>query len=103
MEGVAGLAFSAPPMPCVPWSGGASSTASTVITTCVLGLRGCQVALQFPLLSEVSGSDGSLSENEAVTLPEVKKFPQSSTTVTAIGVGHAATVVKFAPSCVNTG
>jgi hypothetical protein len=29
--------------------------------------------------------------------------PQSSTMVTSMGVGQAATVVKLSPSCVNTG
>ena len=103
MEGVVGLACSAPPMLCVPWRGGAFSSASTVITTCAAELRGCQVALQVPLFRDVSGSDGSLSENEAVTFPAVIKFPQSSTMVTSTGVGQAATVEKLAPSWVNTG
>src|ERR1700683_5646848 len=84
MEGVVGLACSAPPMLWVPWSGGTISSALTVMVTCALALLGCQVALQPPLLREVSGSDGSLSENEAVTFPAVMKLPQSSTTVTWI-------------------
>src|SRR5580658_10252807 len=103
MEGVVGLACNEPPMLCAPCSGGATSKASTVMTTCALELRGCQVALQLPLFRDVSGSGGSPSEKEAVTLPAVRKFPQSSTTVTWIGVGHAATVEKFAPSSVKTG
>ena len=82
---------------------GAISAASAVMTTWALELRGCQVALQLPLLSDVSASDGSLSEKEAVTLPVVIGLPQSSTMVTAMGVGQAATVEKFVPSCVNTG
>src|SRR5580658_7107926 len=90
-------------MLCVPWSGGAASTAFTVMTTCALALRGCQVALQNPLFSDVSGSDGSLSEKEAVTFPAVMKLPQSSTMATWMGVGQAATVEKLAPSWVNTG
>src|SRR5579863_4892025 len=103
MEGVVGLDCSAPPMLCVPWSGGVISCASTVITTCAAELRGCQVALQVPLSSDVSGSEGSLSEKDAVTFPAVMKFPQSSTTITCTGVGQAATVEKLAPSWVNTG
>src|SRR5579863_9000361 len=79
MEGVVGLACNAPPMLCVPERSGTSWAASTVITTCGLLLLGCQVALQFPLFRDVSGSDGSPSEKEAVTLPDVMKFPQSST------------------------
>src|SRR5882724_820819 len=102
-EGVVGLVCSAPPMFCVPCSSGVSCDASTVITTCAAGLRGCHVALQRPSFNDVSGSVGSLSENDAVTLPLVMRFPQSSTMVTSIGVGQAATVAKLAPSCVNKG
>src|SRR5882724_9074911 len=102
-DGVTGFACSAPPIFCVPSSGGTSSAASTVITTWGLAFRGCQVALQRPSFREPSGSEGSPSENDAVTFPAVMKFPQSSTMVTSMGVGHAATVVKFDPSCVNTG
>src|SRR5579871_1341327 len=87
----------------VPVSGGGFSAASAVITTGALELPGCQVALQRPSSKDVSGSEGSLFENDAVALPEVMKLPQSSTMVTSIGVGQAATAVKFAPSWVKTG
>src|SRR5271168_3907174 len=103
IDGVVGFDCSAPPMLCVPSRGGTSCAASTVITTCEAAFTGCHVALQFPLFSDVRGSDGSPSEKEAVTLPEVMKLPQSSTMVTATGVGQAATVAKLAPSWVNTG
>ena len=64
------------------------------MTTGAFELPGCQVALQRPSSKEVSGSDGSASENDAVTLPDVRKLPQSSTMVTSMGVGQAATVAK---------
>src|SRR5579871_4927194 len=102
-EGAVGFVCSVPPMACAPCSFGRSSCASTVITTDGLELIGCQVALQWPSFKDDSGSEGSPSENEAVTLPLVRKFPQSSTTITSTAVGHAATVAKSAPSCVNTG
>src|ERR1700739_4597314 len=67
------------------------------------GFRGGQVAVHEPLRADVSVSGGSPLENETLTLPAVTAVPQSSTTVTAKGVGHAAGTLKFVPGWVNTG
>src|SRR5258706_2723760 len=103
MEGVVGFACRAPPMTCVPSSGGETCCAFPVTVTCALEARGCHVALQRPSRKDVRESGGSPLENEATTLPVVMGVPQSSTTVISISVGHAATTVKLDPSWVKTG
>src|SRR5579871_960453 len=103
IAGVTGFDCNVPPMDCVPCNGGADSSACTVTVTVAALLFGCQVALQRPSLSELSCSAGSPFEKDATTLPAVRRFPQSSTTVASIGVGQAATVENPTPSCVNTG
>src|SRR5580692_1208345 len=46
---------------------------------------------------------GSPSEKLTITDPLLNAFPQSSTTRTTIGVGHAAGVLKPVPMVVKTG
>src|SRR5580692_6035365 len=46
---------------------------------------------------------GSPSEKLTITDPLVNALPQSSTTCTTIGVGHAAGVLKPVPRVVKTG
>src|SRR5579862_2828376 len=92
--GACAFACSAPPIDAVPFSGGAASSACAVTITCVALWTGCQVADQRPSFSGANPRGVSPLENDAVRFPDTIGLPQSSTTVTSIAVGHAATVAK---------
>src|SRR5256885_1349424 len=104
MTGTAGFACNAPPICALPRSGGEVSCACAVMVAWLEDvLRGCHVPAHLPSCNDVSASGGSPVENEVMTLPWLTNVPQSSTTVTSSGAGHAAATLKLSPNCVNTG
>src|SRR5580693_330302 len=64
---------------------------------------GTQVPAQLPLPIASMPRGGSPSLKLTITDPVLRAFPQSSTTWTTMGVGHAAGVLKPVPMVVKTG
>src|SRR5580698_2699596 len=64
---------------------------------------GTHVPAQLPLPIASMPRGGSPSLKLTITDPLLNAFPQSSTTRTTIGVGHAAGVLKPVPMVVKTG
>jgi hypothetical protein len=104
MIGGSAFGVTAPPACTVPSSeaAGGELCAVTVIVT-FSALRGAHVADHIPPCKLLSASGASPFEKAAVTRPLENGWPQSSATVTSIGVGHPAGSENPWPMAVSAG
>src|SRR5579872_7476552 len=101
ITGTVGFESTCPPTELVPVS--CAWVASARAVKPVETATGTHVPLHVPLPVESRGIGGSLSLKLTITLPELIRSPQSSTTVTKIGTGHEVGVLNPLPMLVNTG